>query len=78
MSQNVTPNQQANTTDGITAALQTLNEACTADPGALHALICNRVPCNTALADHPPIQVHDRNATSDILGRHDGKHQRDT
>jgi len=57
MSQNDTPNQQANTTDGITAALQTLNEACTADPGALHALICNRVPCNTTLADHPTIQV---------------------
>jgi hypothetical protein len=51
MSQNGTPNQQTNATDGITVALQTLNEACTADPGALHALICNRVPCNTALAD---------------------------
>jgi hypothetical protein len=28
-----------------------------ADPGALHTIICNRVPCNTALADHPTILV---------------------
>ena len=37
--------------------LRVLNEAYRADPDALHALICNRVPCNLELADHPSIQV---------------------
>ena len=39
-------------------ALQTLNEAYAADSNAMHALICNRVPCNKNLADHPTIQVN--------------------
>jgi hypothetical protein len=34
-----------------------LTEAFKADPGAMHALLCNRVPCNEALADDPFIPV---------------------
>lgn len=34
-----------------------LTSACEADPAAMHALICNRVPCNQTLADHPTIPV---------------------
>lgn len=34
-----------------------LNSAYEADPAAMHALICNRVPCNQALAAHPTIPV---------------------
>ncbi len=34
-----------------------LNSAYEADPAAMHALICNRVPCNQTLADHPTIPV---------------------
>lgn len=37
--------------------LRILNEAYAADPAAIHALICNRVPCSRSLADHPTIQV---------------------
>lgn len=29
-----------------------LNELFAADPNAIHALMVNRVPCNTALTDH--------------------------
>lgn len=43
--------------DYLVVFLQVLNEAYAADPAAIHALICNRVPCNQALADHPTIQV---------------------
>lgn len=35
--------------------LQVLNSAYEADPAAMHALVCNRVPCNQALADHPTV-----------------------
>lgn len=38
-------------------AVRVLNEAFRADPAAVHALICNRVPCNETLADHPTIVV---------------------
>lgn len=34
-----------------------LNEALTIDYDGLHALVSNRVDCNTALANHPTIQV---------------------
>lgn len=34
-----------------------LNEAYDADPAAMHTLICQRVPCNQTLADHPTVQV---------------------
>ena len=50
-------------TDGLDIALQVLNEAYEADCAAMHALICNRVPCNQALADHPTIQVGTNNVT---------------
>ena len=36
-------------------AVATLNRAFAADPAAVHALLCNRVPCNLALADDPTI-----------------------
>ena len=53
-----TPDQQTDINDALfAAALQTLNDAYTADPGALHALICNRVPCNTALGAHGPFNT---------------------
>lgn len=35
-----------------------LNSAFNADPAAIHALICNRVPCNEKLAEHPTVLVH--------------------
>ena len=41
----------------INIFIRILNEAYAADPAAIHALICNRVPCSQALADHPTIQV---------------------
>lgn len=34
-----------------------LNAAFEADPNAIHALVCNRVPCNEALADDPFVVV---------------------
>ena len=34
-----------------------LNAAFASDPRAIHALLLNRVPCNTALANHPFIEV---------------------
>ena len=37
--------------------LELLNTAYEADPAAIHALICNRVPCNEKLADHKNIIV---------------------
>ena len=44
-------------TDLLQTTIDVLNEAYKADSAAMHALICNRVPCNTALADHPTITV---------------------
>lgn len=37
--------------------LEVLNSAVKADKNAIHALLCNRVPCNEQLADHPTIVV---------------------
>jgi len=37
--------------------LELMNEAFEADPHAVHSLVCNRVPCNKTLQDHPYIQV---------------------
>lgn len=37
--------------------VEVLQSAYDADPAAIHALICNRVPCNNALADHPTVVV---------------------
>ncbi len=42
-----------------------LNEAFELDPAAVHALLCNRVPCNERLADHPTIQVSENPVLSD-------------
>lgn len=41
----------------IEKVVDALNGAFAADPGAIHALIVNRVPCNQALADDPFVQV---------------------
>lgn len=41
----------------IDVFVDVLNEAYNDDPGAIHALLCNRVPCNDYLASHPTIQV---------------------
>lgn len=43
--------------------LHALNQAYTADHAALHALVCNRVPCNQALADHPTVLVDTNKVT---------------
>jgi hypothetical protein len=40
-----------------TPTVTCLNEAFERDPGAIHTLIVNRIPCNAALADDPLIQV---------------------
>ncbi len=37
--------------------VDTLNRAFAADPEAIHAILCNRVPCNRALAEDPTIVV---------------------
>ena len=37
--------------------VKVLESAFKADPNAIHALMCNRVPCNQALADDPYISV---------------------
>ena len=37
--------------------VKVLESAFKADPNAIHALVCNRVPCNQALADDPYIPV---------------------
>lgn len=46
-----------NDSDLLTIFLRVLNEAYEADPAALHALVCNRVPCNRLLAEHATVQV---------------------
>ena len=38
-------------------AVNCLNDAFHVDPGAMHALICNRVPCNETFAADPFIAV---------------------
>lgn len=43
--------------DITTIVVRVLNRAFTSDPAAIHAIICNRVPCNKALADDPTIVV---------------------
>ncbi len=39
------------------AAVNMLQSAFAADPAAIHALVCNRVPCNGALEAHPHVIV---------------------
>ena len=43
--------------DALATAIRVLNEAYEADPAAMHALVCNEVPCNRELADHPHVYV---------------------
>jgi hypothetical protein len=47
----------------IQKAIDTLNGAYNDDRNAIHALMCNRVPCNHALADHPTVQVDELGVT---------------
>ena len=37
--------------------VEAMNRAFQSDPAAIHALICNHVPCNQQLADDPFVQV---------------------
>lgn len=41
----------------LETVLKVLNTAFQADPAAMHALCCLRIPCSEELADHPTIQV---------------------
>lgn len=41
----------------IPVALAVLGDAFEKDPAAMNALLCNRVPCNNDLAEHPTIQT---------------------
>jgi hypothetical protein len=41
----------------MSPAAQALDDAFKRDPQAMHALLCNRVPCNQALADDPFVVV---------------------
>jgi hypothetical protein len=45
-------------------AISALNEAFKRDPAAMHALLCNRVPCNDQLVDDPHIIV-EKNPVTD-------------
>lgn len=54
---NTTPAQDPAATSLIDIAVRALNDAFAADPAAMHAMMCNRVPCNQALADHPSVVV---------------------
>lgn len=56
-------------------AVKCLNDSFNADPGAIHALICNRVPCNETFAadpfisvDAPPVLVGDGHYCVGMLG----------
>jgi hypothetical protein len=42
----------------VNGIVDLLNEALKADPKTMQALICHRIKCNDALADHPDIQVN--------------------
>ena len=61
------------TTKQVEAVVAALNAAFAADPQAVHALLCNRVPCNRSLADDPffvveESRVLDEGFTIDALG----------
>lgn len=49
----------------MSKAVEVMQSAFEADPNAIHALTCMRVPCGKALVDHPTVLV-DR---SPVLGR---------
>lgn len=46
----------------LQTVLATLNSAYHRDPSAIHALMCNRVPCNDYLANHPHVVVQGNKA----------------
>lgn len=54
----------------IDHVIEVLNEALLIDPEAIQSLLAIRVPCNQKLADHPTIQVMERNGkyTVGVLG----------
>ena len=41
-----------------------LNDAYARDPAAIHALLCNRVPCNASLVDDPHVVCEHNGVTS--------------
>jgi hypothetical protein len=41
--------------EAVDPVIASLNDAFERDPAAIHALLCNRVPCNGALGDHPHV-----------------------
>ena len=47
-----------------------LNDAFKTDPNAIDALLCARSPCNTAMINHPTIQISAKNDNNDfpVLG----------
>lgn len=47
----------------IQAIVDSLNQAYRDDPDAIHALMCNHVPCNQKLVDHPHVIVGKNNIT---------------
>ncbi len=52
--------------DIMKVTIDILNEAYVLDPAAVHALICNRVPCNVNLAEHGTVVVDENKvATGD-------------
>ncbi len=55
----VSERQRMTQDEQMTAVLKCLNDAVTADRGAIHSLVQNVVPCNQALADHPTIECGD-------------------
>ena len=61
--------------ESVRKAVECLNEAFYVDPGAIHALICNRVPCNETFAadpfiavDAPPVLAGDGHFCVGMLG----------
>lgn len=45
-----------------------LNKLYTLDPAAVSSLVETRVPCNTALSEHPSVQVVPFNASASMVG----------
>ena len=51
------------------AMVDCMQSAFVADPNAMHSLVCNSVPCNQALADHPHVVVNDVPVLTSVLYR---------
>lgn len=54
-------------TQGDSPGVRVLNRAFAADPAAIHALICNWVSCNQALADDSTVIVEGNRVVPDVL-----------